>query len=298
MMSTKSCAQDQPARKLGSSVARVNMPPKIAVGPFLAAVAHAQVLLGPALEYLSGLDEVSHLADLDMLEMFAGVMAIARGFTLAGMVAAAYDVELDSRMDLLTPMGLVLAVQLIRRIKPLTGFIWLGPPCSTWVFMSRGSTGRAPSCPEGDGRCWSAELQNVLVSRLAALLIYAASLGIPFVVEQPSTSIMELHPCFQELSALLDMKFVTCHLGAFGGDTPKLVKFMGTVEWLEDARLKVHVSCVCGAAAATTITTTLTLKQQQQQLLLLLLLPLKLLSVTHFALQATQDSMHVYLWQV
>ena len=43
-------------------------------------------------------------------------------------------------------------------------------------------------------------LRNVMVGRCMACLTMMCALGLPFILEQPSTSVMEYHPCFQFLA--------------------------------------------------------------------------------------------------
>ena len=43
-------------------------------------------------------------------------------------------------------------------------------------------------------------LRNYMVGRCMACVMVMCALGMPFILEQPSTSVMEFHPCFQLLA--------------------------------------------------------------------------------------------------
>ena len=63
-------------------------------------------------------------------------------------------------------------------------------------------------------------LRNHMVGRCMACLMMMCALGLPFVLEQLSTSVMEYHPCFQFLAQRFKIYRVTlAHI------TPTLVWF-------------------------------------------------------------------------
>ena len=73
-------------------------------------------------------------------------------------------------MDLLKGIGLVAAIQACRRlVKGAT--LWLGCPCSQWVWISRGSTGRSRLRPSGSKKLPSVKAANRLVRRLCYLYL-------------------------------------------------------------------------------------------------------------------------------
>ncbi len=195
------------------------------------ATARALELLGPILGYLERNPSYQQHRDLHMCEFFCGVMSICGCMASWGYAAAGCDVVVNDQMDFMSPMGFLLAVQLTRRICP-GGFMWLGPPCSTWVFFSRGSTHRSMSTPLGDGSSPAAESANALVSRMTTLLYFAASRGVNFILEQPAGSLMSHHPAFAELIQVLNVQSVYLHLGSFKSDSVKPLRLFGTVPWL------------------------------------------------------------------
>ena len=73
---------------------------------------------------------------------------------------------------------------------------WFAPPCSTWVWMSRSSTGRAVTVT-GDPGNENVQAQNILVRRLVHILTLLIKRGVYFVIEQPKSSVMFKHPAVQ-----------------------------------------------------------------------------------------------------
>ena len=63
----------------------------------------------------------------------------------SGYNAAVYDMNMDDSSreehDMLSTQGFILAVQLAKRLVP-GGCLMAGVPCTTWIWMSRHSTGR------------------------------------------------------------------------------------------------------------------------------------------------------------
>lgn len=160
-------------------------------------------------------------------------MSISGACHFLGLVTAAFDSAIDLDMDFMSPMGLLLAVQLLRRCKP-GSVIWLGPPCSTWVFMSRSTTGRRASTPLGSSR--RAHEANTLVERMCAILYFAHSQGLSFIIEQPSSSLMNRHPVFQRLLELLGAATCNLEMGAYGAMSRKPTVLWGTAPFLGNLR--------------------------------------------------------------
>ena len=102
--------------------------------------------------------------------------------------------------------------------------LWLAPPCATWVWMSRGSTGRSRTRARGSRRRSKVIEANRFVRRLLYLLAYAVKKHIFFCIEQPCSSLMALyHP----LKRFLDQNkalFLSVSLGFWGAPTEKLAQ--------------------------------------------------------------------------
>jgi hypothetical protein len=163
----------------------------------------------------------------NFLEFFAGDQAVTKGLRLRGFVGDPIDVRLNADHDLLTPCGFLVAIVLICSVCK-GGLVWLAPPCSTWVWMSRSSTGRHLD-PLGNRDNPNVERQNMLVSRLCYLISLCWHRGVFFVIEQPDSTKMMEHPRLRKLltkiggcwdSAKMDM-------GPFSLEAPKGSLFSG-----------------------------------------------------------------------
>lgn len=64
---------------------------------------------------------------------------------------ATYDINQDSELqNILTDRGFLMAIQLIRRVRP-HGLMFAGVPCSTFVFMNLGTSQCEAQLPEQRG---------------------------------------------------------------------------------------------------------------------------------------------------
>lgn len=121
-------------------------------------------------------------------------------------------------MDFCSPAGFANAVYQTLRTSPGGGALH-APVCSTWVFMSRGSTLRSPTRPLGRGDSQKVADGNLHVARCGALPRCAK--GIFWLLEQPSTSIMETHPSFQKMLKILHVRKLIFDMKDFGANTQK-----------------------------------------------------------------------------
>ena len=90
----------------------------------------------------------------------------------------------------------ILAV--VRRMRS-GSLLMCAPVCSSWVWMSRSTTLRSRILPLGDVSLASVAAGNLQVARLVLLLVLVSHWGCSWVVEQPMTSLMWMHPRFQAL---------------------------------------------------------------------------------------------------
>ncbi|CAE7441062.1 unnamed protein product [Symbiodinium necroappetens] len=123
-------------------------------------------------------------------------------------------------MDILSSSGFANAMFQICNLKPGSGCL-SAPVCSSWVFMSRGSTCRTKARPLG--RCDSEGVQNgnIMTARVLILMLLASAKGIFWLLEQPASSIMEHHPCFQEVLGMVHLVKKTIYMQNYGGASPK-----------------------------------------------------------------------------
>jgi len=139
--------------------------------------------------------------DLDCVELFSGAGALNHAFQDLGMTSDKLDVELNPLHDMNKTPGILHALKLCLRLK-VGGILWCGVPCSTWVFMSRGSTGRSAGAPLGRETSPAVVAANILASRVVVCILVAVARGAMWCVEQPSSSLLERHPRFRLLEQL------------------------------------------------------------------------------------------------
>ena len=101
----------------------------------------------------------------------------------------------------------------------------MGVVCSSWIFMSRGSTGRSEFNILGrpTGCVLSA---NQMVSRASLLFWLGHTLGHTVVIEQPASSLMALHPRLQTIIGFITVYKVKTFLGHFRAESPKPIMLL------------------------------------------------------------------------
>lgn len=67
----------------------------------------------------------------------------------------------------------------------------------------------------------SVRLGNLLTARTLVILLICAAKHVWFILEQPSSSLMEYHVLFQRFLALIPMRKLTMNMGDFGSATLK-----------------------------------------------------------------------------
>ena len=134
--------------------------------------------------------------DMDFVELFAGEAAVSRGMRGFGYRGWTMDLRISLDHDLLSPAGFLQLLACLARLRP-GGVFWAAPPCSTWVFMSRHSTGR-DRCVTGNTSSPDVLAQNALVCRLLAALRFCVARGVYFIVEQPHSTVMFEYPPFKQ----------------------------------------------------------------------------------------------------
>ena len=139
--------------------------------------------------------------DLDFVELFAGEGQLSQAMTAAGLSSARYEIKDSAANNILSTAGFFRAVRLILRLRH-GGLVWSGTPCSSWTFMNRGTSRRSAARPLGDEGQPTVTMANVIVARVTLLLMLAIARGASWSVEQPMSSLMELHPRLVQLRGL------------------------------------------------------------------------------------------------
>ena len=158
------------------------------------------------------------------VEFFAGVKTIMRGMCAFDYPFKSFEInDNDNNQDINSRAGFINAVAFVLSCIPF-GFIWCAVVCSTWVFMSKSSTGRHIH-PLGYGGSITCHYANVMVQRVCMLLELATSMQVHWVVEQPRSSTLHEHPRWElmaERHAIIwSIRCINTFMGAFMGDSEK-----------------------------------------------------------------------------
>ena len=167
----------------------------------------------------------------DFVEVFAGSAVISSGLRSLGFRGASLDLRTSAHHDVLTPSGVLLLLQQVLLLRP-GGILWRAPPCSTWVFMSRGSTGRSMEQPWGNAQSPYILSQDALVDRLVLALEVATARGAWWIVEQPATTLMWEYPSMRACLSRHGLAPVRLDMGAYGGGSQKPTHLVGTAPYL------------------------------------------------------------------
>ena len=177
-------------------------------------------LLAFVMPYLCAFGEQA--ADLQSLELFAGKKAISRATQKFGFQACALDKTYSSEdiMDICTEKGFRHALQLDCRLMP-GSTCWAAPVCSSWVWVSRSSSGRNARRPQGDTKISWVSQGNLQVKLTVTVLLVAFMRGAYVYIEQPCSSMMELFEPMTSFVKLIAQQKCRVTLGAYGAESAK-----------------------------------------------------------------------------
>lgn len=159
---------------------------------------------------------------LHSVELFAGKKAISRWTHSMGFRTEVLDktYSKDAAMDITTPHGFQHALGLASRLVQ-GATAWAAPVCSSWVWVSRSSTGRSAARPAGKTSCPSVQEGNLMVKQTVAVLLVAFLRGAFVYVEQPCSSLMSLYEPMKSFIILIARQRCRVTLGAYGADSAK-----------------------------------------------------------------------------
>jgi len=173
---------------------------------------------------------------LKCVEYFSGVETVVSAFREKGMLATPYDINRNHvDEDLTNPAGFWHALRLASQLDTGHALGWFATVCSTWVWVSRSSTGRTSENVYGNTALQCVRLANLMVTRTTILAIYMMCRNIRWMLEQPSSSLMEKHkrmlflrsvgqaPPFQAAA----WASIFTWIGAFGGHVAKPTRLYG-----------------------------------------------------------------------
>jgi len=131
--------------------------------------------------FIAQIPEAAHatLSLLTFFELFSGMRAWSRGMEMFDYHGQSADwkyqkfTEKTVKCDFLTPMGFLQVIASIMRMHARSIFL-AGIPCSSWIFMSRWSTGRDKHILGHHRVAWIRS-QNGLVARKWCMCLFFAS---------------------------------------------------------------------------------------------------------------------------
>ena len=107
-----------------------------------------------------------------------------------------------------------------------------GTVCSSWLWISRGTTGRSGWNPEGDRRSNSTRIGNCMVTRMTLMLFVLVSKKCLWVLEQPSSSLMSFYPTMVKFRNQMGWNEIQTWMAEFGGECCKPTTLIGNPKWL------------------------------------------------------------------
>ena len=189
--------------------------------------------------------KVHRSAALFCVEGMSGMGNLSCAFDELGMVALRLDRKYSSKLDFAKSEG-VLNFMLSLRLLHHFGLAWFGVECSSWVWVGRSGTHRCEGNPEGRVGNKKVDEANRVRDCICFLMILLTVSGRKYIVEQPTSSLLNVSEAFATALAVTSGEVVNFDHAAYEDDeeeyqecdeeeeraAPKSLKAMGTPEWL------------------------------------------------------------------
>ncbi|CAL1152929.1 unnamed protein product [Cladocopium goreaui] len=136
----------------------------------------------------------------ELVELFAGKGDVGREWRSAGRAVGQFDWDYcPAGMNFTGNGGFATAIQMILCLMPM-GLVLMGPDCSSWTVISRGTSWRAPHNFWGNLTLPWIQQANLMISRLTLTMMLTVALGCKFLCEQPSGTepVFARHHRFEE----------------------------------------------------------------------------------------------------
>ena len=173
----------------------------------------------PRLQQRSECPDVTGLTHF--IEFWAGSGTMTKEHVRRGLTCRRFDLDYNSLHDCTTGAGLRLWLEEVMRMAP-GGLIWNGTQCSSFVMLSRSkSQRRVENGYYGDESRLFVQKGNEQMKVLSLIIAIAALVGVDWILEQPSGSVL---PLMQPLKRVMEFDNgfkVTTWLGMFGAESPK-----------------------------------------------------------------------------
>jgi hypothetical protein len=164
-------------------------------------------------------------------EFFAGEAQVSENLSQMGYTTQRFDLRYTKAHNVLTAVGFYVLLSAVYTTC-LGGIVWLAPPCSSWVFLSRYSTGRHLGVL-GHEYIENVRAQNALVARITYAVVLCIKRGVHWVIEQPISSVLWDHPRMQAVLEKYADRIDTAvvQMGAYNLEAEKTLKLVG--DWGE-----------------------------------------------------------------
>lgn len=172
-------------------------------------------------------------ATLGAVSAFDGCGSLSRALNEHGIASLGYDITNDEIYEnCLTLEGVQFFLMMLVRVA-VGGVVWLGPPCCSWIWLTRSKSKRTRSQPEGNVHDPWVRQHNCIADFVAKVILVCHERGIYFIIEQPLSSVLFHYAPIAEAIAIAGGRSVSVRLGDFGAETTKPLRLVGTAPWLD-----------------------------------------------------------------
>jgi len=187
---------------------------------------------------LASVPGIEMTPNVDFAEFYAGMHEVTRAQRQAGRRAVAYEINIaGDYMNILSNVGFALALHLMCRLNnvvvPVAANLH-APVCSSWIFLSRGTTRRSLAFPAGDPRCKIVQEGNQMLARTMSLIMLSSALGLLWILEQPVTSLFQAHAGFQRFLKIVPTWRHHIRMKNFGAPTDKETFLFCNFDFISD----------------------------------------------------------------
>lgn len=155
---------------------------------------------------------------LDLVEIFAGQQELTKAVNEENMKGEACDILTKPKLhNIESQEGLEHLASKILQMKP-GGVLWGGPPCKTWIWISRSGTYRTAKRPQGSLKVPRVAQANLPVENFTLLAAVAHLRGVDYVVENPSSTLIHEFKPLKALMKWTGAYSVRTYMGAFDSE--------------------------------------------------------------------------------
>lgn len=155
---------------------------------------------------------------LDSLEIFAGQQELTKAVNAENMKGEGCDILSKPKLhNIETQQGLEYLAAKVVQLRE-GGVLWGGPPCKTWIWISRNGTGRTAKSPAGRPTVPRVAQANLQVENFCLLAALAHLRGCDYVVENPSSTLIHQFKPLKSLMQWTQSHSVRTYMGAFGSE--------------------------------------------------------------------------------